>query len=145
MESRLSVKLKRGGRRTQKHGGYSYLTTGQLPESRTYILRYLMATREGIIRDLGPTENDLSTAQIVLIDRIVTKLGIIRCIEEHIRENSVMKGEELAPALKASYLAFNNSLRLDLQSLGLDVKKANEFLDLNEYAKDKYGEKGAKP
>ena len=101
-----------------------------------------MAAREGLIKDLGPTENDLSTAQIVMIDRVTTKLGVIRCVEEHIRENSVMVGDDLAPSLKANYLAYNNSLRLDLQALGLEVKKANEFLDLKEYAKDKYGDKG---
>ena len=140
MDSKLTVKFRRGGKRPQKHGGYSYLTTGQLPENRSYILKYLMAVRQGLIRDLGPSENDLSTAQLVLIDRVATKLGVIRCIEEHIRENSVMKGDDLAPSLKASYLAYNNSLRLDLQALGLDVKKENEFLDLKDYAKDKYGE-----
>lgn len=127
MDSKLTVKFKRGGRRPRSHGGYSYLTTGTLPEHRATILRYLMAARQGLICDLGPTENDLSTAQIILIDRIVTKLGVIRCVEEHIRENSVMVGQELASSLKASYLAYNNSLRLDLQALGLD-KKAEAIL-----------------
>jgi len=141
MDSKLTVKFKRGGKRPHKHGGYSYLTSGKLPETRIYILKYLMAVRQGLVRDLGPTENDLSTAQIVLIDRVTTKLGVIRCVEEHIRENSVMVGDDLAPSLKASYLAYNNSLRLDLQALGLEVKKANEFLDLKEYAEDKYGDK----
>lgn len=144
MESKLKVKFKRGGRRPKTHGGYSFLTKGALSENRTHILKYLMAAREGLVRDLGPTENGLSTAQIVLIDRITTKLGVIRCVEEYIRENTVMVGDDLAPSLKASYLAYNNSLRLDLQALGLEVKKANEILDLNEYAKDKYGEKGGK-
>jgi hypothetical protein len=86
-----------------------------------------MAARQGLVCDLGPTENDLTTAQIILIDRIVTKLGVIRCIEEHIRENSVMIGDDLAPSLKASYLAYNNSLRLDLQALGFG-KKAESIL-----------------
>ena len=144
MDSKLTVKFSRGGKRPQKHGGYSYLTTGELPESRTYILKYLIAVREGLIRDLGPNEQELSTAQLVLIDRVATKLGVIRCVEEHIRENSVIVGDDLAPSLKASYLAYNNSLRLDLQALGLEAKKANEFLDLKEYAKDKYGDKGGK-
>ncbi|MGD1009855.1 MAG: hypothetical protein ABR951_06885 [Candidatus Aminicenantales bacterium] len=122
MDSRLAVRFKRGGRRPRSHGGYSYLATGALAEHRTNILGYLMAVRQGLIQDLGPTENDLSTAKIVLIDRITTKLGVIRCVEEHIRENSVMAGNELAPCLKASYLAYNNSLRLDLQALGLEKK-----------------------
>jgi len=122
MGPKLTMKFSRGGRRPRSHGGYSYLSTGALPEHRMNILKYLMAARRGLVSDLGPTENDLSTAQIILIDRIVTKLGVIRCVEEHVRENSVMAGDDLAPSLKASYLAYNNSLRLDLQALGLEKK-----------------------
>jgi hypothetical protein len=103
-----------------------------------------MAVREGLVRDLGPTENDLSTAQIILIDRVTTKIGVIRCVEEHIRENSVMVGDDLAPSLKASYLAYNNSLRLDLQALGMDKKRADEVLtpyEILEMEKESRGEK----
>jgi len=122
METKLTVKFKRGGRRPRSHGGYSFLTRGELPENRTHVLKYLMAAREGLIRDLGPSEENLSTAQIILIDRITSMLGIVRLMEEYIRERSVMVGAELAPCLKASYLAYNNSIRLDLVSLGLDRK-----------------------
>jgi len=123
MESRMAVRFRRGGRRPKSHGGYSYLTTGALPEKRANVLKYLMAVRQGLVCDLGPTEEELSTAQIILIDRITSKLGVIRCVEEHIRENSVMVGNDLAPSLKASYLAYNNSLRLDLQALSLGKKE----------------------
>lgn len=139
-KSKLTVKLKRG-RPKCKHGGYSFLVKGELPENRKYVLRYLTAARENLIRDLGPTEEDLTAAQIILIDRVVTKLGVIRCIEEHIRENSVMVGHRLAPSLRASYLAYNNSVRLDLQAFGIDKKKANEALDLGKYLDEKYGKK----
>jgi len=44
MRSRLSTKLRRGGRLPQKHGGYSYLTSGKLPENRTYILNSLTSS-----------------------------------------------------------------------------------------------------
>ena len=97
MDSKLTVKFKRGGRRPQKHGGYSFITSGELPKNRAYILKYLMAVRQGIIQDLGPTEHNLSTAQLVMIDRVTTKLGVIRCVEEHIRENSVMAGDVTLP------------------------------------------------
>ena len=93
-----------------------------MPEQRANVLKYLIAVRQGLVSDLGPTEDELSTAQIILIDRITTKLGVIRCVEEHIRENSVMVSDDLAPSLKTSYLAYNNSLRLDLQALGLEKK-----------------------
>lgn len=114
---KLEAKLKRGGQR-QTHGGYSFLTTGRLPEHRAYMLRYLTNCRQGLIDDLGGDQS-LSTAQAILIDRIISKLGVIRCLEEHSRETSVMVGQELAPALKSSYLAYSNSIRLDLLALGI--------------------------
>lgn len=140
-ENKIKKKGKSRRGRPPKTGGYSLLIKGELPENRRYIARYLTEIREGLIEDLGPGEKDLSTAQRVLIDRIISKLGITRCIEEHIRENSVMKGHDLAPSLKASYLAYNNSIRLDLQALGID-KKQSETLDLHEYIEDKYKKKG---
>ena len=121
--TKLTTKFKKGKPPQQiKHGGYSFLVKGELPENRKHVLKYLTAAREGLIQDLGPTENDLTAAQIILIDRVVTKLGVIRCIEEHIRENTVMVGHDLAPSLKASYLAYNNSCRIDLGMLGLERK-----------------------
>ena len=138
---KLTVALTPGPKPT--HGGYTFLTTGKLPDHRKYIEQYLTAARINLVRDLGPTEEDLTAAQIILIDRVVTKLGIIRCIEEHIRETTVMKGEDLAPALRASYLAYNNSVRLDLQALGVEKKKIDEALDLGRYVEEKYG-KGKK-
>ncbi len=116
MPESLTVRLKPG--RKIKHGGYSFLSKGKLPQDRAYIERYLTACRQGLIDDLGGDRN-LSTAQAILIDRIISKLGCVRCIEEHTLENSVMVGQELAPALKSSYLAFSNSIRLDLQALGI--------------------------
>jgi hypothetical protein len=50
MESRLVVRFKRGGRRPRSHGGYSYLTTGVLPEHRSNILGYLIAVRQAAAR-----------------------------------------------------------------------------------------------
>lgn len=135
---KLEIKLPRGRQRVI-HGGYSFLTTGRLPEHRVHVRRYLTAARENLIKDLGPTEADLTAAQIILIDRVVTKLGVIRCIEEHIRENSVMVGDNLAPSLKATYLAFDNSLRLALQALGIKSKKVEGIMDLGKYVEEKYG------
>ena len=124
-KARLTVKLKSGGQKV-KHGGYSFLVKGELPENRKHVLRYLTAARENLIKDLGPEEENLTAAQIILIDRIVTKLGVTRCIEEYIRQNTVMEGKDLAPSLKKSYLAYNNSIRLDLQALGIDKRQAEK-------------------
>jgi len=88
-KSKLTRKSRRG--RPPKHGGYSLLTKGELPENRQYLRTYLTDVREGLIRDLGPKEENLTTAQLVLIDRVITKLGIIRLIEEHVKEKGIFK------------------------------------------------------
>jgi len=130
-KSKLTTKLKRGGQKV-KHGGFSFLVKGELPKNRKHVLKYLTAARENLIKDLGPTEEDLTAAQIILIDRVITKIGITRCIEEYIRENTVMTGSRLSPSLRKSYLTYNNSIRLDLQALGID-KRAAESIDPVEY------------
>lgn len=130
MQKAESIKLHPKRRIT--HGGYSYLTSGELPENRTYIERYLTSARQGLIEDLGPGEEDLSTAQMILVDRVISKLGCIRCIEEYARTNGVMKGNRLTPSLAGNYLAYSNSIRLDLMALGIKPEKAPEFKYLND-------------
>lgn len=143
---KLTIKLKRGGQKI-KHGGYSFLIKGELPENRKHVLRYLTAARMNLIRDLGPTEEDLTTAQVIIIDRVVSKLGVVRCIEEHIRENSVMIGHNLAPSLGQSYLAYNNSVRLDLDKLGIHKRQSDSVPDVQEYIKafDEKAKRGRGP
>jgi len=131
-------------RRSMTHGGYSYLTTGELPENRAYIERYLTGARQGLISDLGPTEEDLTTAQIVIIDRVIAKLGCLRCIEEFVRTDGVMKGGHLTPSLGNNYIAYSNSIRLDLMALGINTRKAEEALDVQAYIKQFDKEKAEK-
>lgn len=126
---------KRG--RPPKHGGYSLLTrAGELPENRKHVRDYLSSVREGLIQDLGPNEEDLTTAQKVLVDRVVSKLGIVRCIEEYIKEKGVFSEENLTSPLKNSYLAYNNSIRLDLQSLGINESIQGKALPPEQLAKE---------
>lgn len=130
-KEKLKIKLSPGKRRT--FGGYSFLRTENLPVKRRHIESYLTAARQGMINDLGKGEENLSTGQIILIDRVVSMLGVTRCIEEFVREHAVMKGEELSPSLKSSYLAYNNSIRLNLQTLGIKRKVANGKTALEDY------------
>ena len=129
------MRRKSGRGRPPKHGGYSLLIRGELPENRKHIKEYLTAARENLIKDLGPTEGDLTAAQLIIIDRVISKLGIVRCIEEYIKENTVIVGRDLAPSLKASYLAYNNSIRLDLQALGIDKKYGAGDISFRDYLK----------
>jgi len=141
--NKLEQKLPRG-RRREVHGGYSFLASGKLPEHRVYLLQYLTNCRKGLLDDLGGEDN-LSTAQVVLINLVINKLGCLRCIEEHIRETAVMVGDMIAPSLRTSYLAFNNSLRLDLQALGIR-KKVGKRIPTIEQIIDEYdtGKRGGK-
>lgn len=119
--------------RPKRHGAYSFLVRGELPQHRAYLLRYLSECRHGLIDDLGGSEK-LSTAQTILIDRVIGKLGISRLIEEHCKETGAIIGKELAPVLKQSYLAYSNSLRLDLLALqGLNEKGTDRALSPLEY------------
>lgn len=113
---------KRKPQRRAGHGGYAYLTSGEVPETRPKIEKYLTSLREGLIRDLGPTEEDLTTAQLLLVNRIVTLAGVIRLIEEKAREDGIFKGEDLAPSLRQSFISYNNTLRLNLRELGIDKR-----------------------
>ena len=49
--------------------------------------------------------------------------------------------DTLAPSLRTSYLAFDNSLRLALQALGIKSKKAEGIMDLGKYVEEKYGKR----
>lgn len=141
------AKDKRKGKpgRPPSHGGYSFIIrAGELPERRTYIRAYLQAARDGLIEDLGPREEDLTAAQCVLVDRAVSKLAIIRCIEEHVKETGVFKGKELSPVLAKSYVTYTNSLRLDLEALGIDKRAEAKILDLTDYIRAKDTEKDRK-
>jgi hypothetical protein len=103
--------------------------SGVLPERRSYLRSYLEETRDGLIRDLGPLEADLTVAQRVLVDRVLSKLCILRVTEEWLKEHGLFTtGGELQPVLATAYLAYCNSLRLDLVALGLDKRKAGEIL-----------------
>jgi hypothetical protein len=98
--------------------------------------RFLTGAREGLIRDIAGTEENLTAAQAILIDRAIGKLGLLRCIEEHVRETGVMHGHKLSPALSASYLSYSNSLRLDLQALGIERKQVEPEMTLAEVIRE---------
>ena len=117
-ESRLEAPLSRGGQR-QTHGGYSFLVHGRLPDQRVRIQRHLSATRASLVTDLGGSEDNLSAQQIILIDRCISLLGVLRCIEEHCKEKGVFKGDSLQPSLGKNYISFTNSLKQILQLLGI--------------------------
>jgi hypothetical protein len=137
--SKLTTNLPPGRKRF--HGGYAFLTTGRLPEHRKYVLQYLTGAREQLVKDVGGDEQNLSAQQIIIIDRVIVKLGVLRCIEEHVKEMGVFQHGRLNSALSKNFLGWANSVRLDLQALGLNRRAASEVLDLGKYIEQKDKEK----
>ena len=119
--------------RPPQSGAFSLLTKGSvddLPKRRRYLRPYLIGAREGWIRDIGPTEDELSTSQRILIDRAVTFLGAIRLTEEHMREKGLFEKPSglLNAHLTQHYLAWNRSLIECLRLLGIDRRKGAEAI-----------------
>lgn len=99
---------------------------------------YLTAVRAGLIEDLGPEEEDLTMAQLVLIDRIIAKLAVARAIEERVAKAGIFPGVDqllVHPSLDQNYLAFCNSIRLALSALGISKRAAGKALDPLEIAR----------
>ena len=118
--SKLDRKMKRGKQRS-RHGGYTYLVARKIPADKIYIERYLTNLREDYIRDLGPTEKDLTTAQLILLDTLITLKGVNRCIEcQSGRDGDLRRLDE-------RYNARNNQVIKICSLLGLDRKDANRI------------------
>ena len=137
MSDNKQVKAKKKVGRPKRHGGYSLLTRGQLPENRRYLRHYLSEIRAGLVNDLADSEQDLSTAQLILIDRIITYLGVIRLIEEHAKDHGVLdsKGRPTS-GLTGHYLTFNRQVREMLSLLGIERKELTQEPTLVEILKE---------
>jgi len=98
------------------------------PSVRVAIRRYLADTRAGLVHDLGPTEADLTAAQVILIDRMMNCLALLRMFEADVVSHGLWSGKELAPALRGPYMQLTNVVRQTLQALGLKTRKADEVI-----------------
>lgn len=56
-------------------------------------------------------------------------------MEEYAREHGIMRGNELQSCLQKNYITYNNTIRLNLQLLGIDHKDADRVLSPLELAK----------
>jgi hypothetical protein len=104
-----------------KHGLWCLFNRAKL-DRRTKLAKWAEHLREQLVKDLG---SDLSTQQEILLDRVCAKV-----LKSYLYEQGVLSGETFGS--KDHYLALTNSLRLDLQALGLQ-RKTNKILDLNDY------------
>ena len=106
----------RRGRKPLTHGGYTLYSRAKLPSTRQKVRRYLRAARQGLLEELG--EANLTASKEILLDRIITNLGIVRSQEELAREG-VTRGVKLPQ----NHLSYCSQISRDLKALGLDGKR----------------------
>jgi len=92
------------------------------------VKRQVECVRAGLVEDLAGREEDLTTAQRVLIDKAAGLLGVTATIEMYVRRHGVFKGKRLDPVLGSHYIAYVNALRLVLRELGITRKQSERIL-----------------
>ena len=108
-----------------KSGVYADLSRRNI-DQRTKLARALHAVEADLVSALGGAEA-ITPQEKILVDRVVYKLA--RCT---LAEAAHFSGESGADD---HYIAWSNSLRLDLQLLGLE-RRAKDVLDLGEYVRE---------
>jgi len=125
------------------HGLYS----SQLTRHHKYsapIRREVEYLQMQFITDVSPSgkADDLTAAQVVIIGRTLSIYAITRTLEDYIsREGVFFAPGRIQPVLE-KYLSFNNTLRLNLERLGIR-KEPKDFLDAGSW--DVEPDKGEKP
>ena len=158
--SETEPKRKRKGRigRPPKSGAYSPICRQEFLEEYPEIRRYIQDSRDGLIADQlerigGKTEDDLTTAQRLMIDRQISKLTVSRQIEVYLKRNGLIRRDQLKrrqilepEPILIYWLNLQNSLDRGLIALGLEAaKRADEPETLQAYIARTYGPDNSKP
>ena len=127
--SRKKTQKRRIGR-PPKHYGYS------LPIHRDGIIaehpelrQWLQGCRDGLIDNLGGVEDELTQAQQIIVDRVISKLSMVRLIEIYLAKNGILRRDRVqekileAEPIVQIWLQVNNAIRSDLQILGIDKRQ----------------------
>jgi len=107
-----------------RHAGYSTISKN-MPLA---VRRQVQGVREQLIRDIGGAEPALTAAQAILIDKTVNLYQITLCLEAYVRREGPFRGKKLDPVLGQNYLAYVNTIRLNLRELGIARKAGDEIL-----------------
>ncbi len=118
-----------GNTRAAVHGAYFTATVNQL-DGRSKVVRTIKAVSDSLMAALGGAA-DISPQQALLIDRVAFKFVKIALFEIASIKGQIKDGNSSS----VKYLAWAESLRRDLQALGLDKKK-KPVISLNDYIAD---------
>jgi hypothetical protein len=88
------------------------------------IKREAKSLRIMLIEEAAGSLDRLTAPQIILIDRICFKYVGCRCIEQYVKKIGLIDEEKglMRSTLDKNYLAWSNSMRLDLRELGSQRK-----------------------
>ena len=108
------------------HGAYSLLrhvAAGTL-DQRTRHAAAIRIVCEQLARDLGAEWEELSVQQRLLIEQVAVKATVLGTVAVHALDRGIVDADgRLISPLNEHYLAFANSLRLDLLALGLERRE----------------------
>jgi len=107
-----------------RHAGYSTISKN-IPLA---VRRQVQGVREQLIRDIGGAEPALTAAQAILIDKTVNLYQVTLCLEAYVRREGPFRGKKLDLVLSLNYLAYVNTIRLNLRELGIARKAGDEIL-----------------
>lgn len=122
-------------RKPNTHGAWTLkraLDTGRL-DMRSEAGQAIKRLRTQLETDLGGADN-LSTQELLIVDRIVKKALIIEALENYAltRKSIFKRNGELIGALGRHYLSYSEALRRDLLALGLQ-RRAKDVPNLSDY------------
>jgi len=120
-----------------RHGGFSSVSK-DMPLA---VRRQVGAIREQLARDIGGAEPALTAAQAILIDKTMNLYQVTLCLEAYIRKNGPFRGKKLDPILGQNYIAYVNTIRLNLRELGISTKAGERLLSPLEIAAEIDAEK----
>ena len=131
LERRIETLMKEQGGQPKNlnnlvHGAYRNLTA---LDGRTKEARLMAEVEAALVNSLG---GDPSPQQIILIQRIAVKS--LRC---YLSEREFLRNRSQS-RLETDYLSWANSLRADLQLLGME-RRAKPVVDLTTYVEENYG------
>jgi len=131
------------------HGIYTWLRHGKInPSVRGHrrLQRYLKDIRADLIADLGGPDK-LTAGKEALLEMTVQAMGVLLLAGAYCQQYSILRPDlakrgilELQPILGKSYVAYLNTIRMNLVTLGLDAKEDEEE-GLASYVKRVYGDK----
>jgi hypothetical protein len=107
-----------------KHGAHSKHIRKRYSDKRTREGKQLANVMQGLVDDLGGSA-ELTSAQLLLIDNIRSKLIVLFQISKYVDEQECIINEkgELLPCLGKNYITFTEALRRALEALFTIRKK----------------------